>query len=513
MHGYIRLGEGKRLRADWLQAGRGAGSCRGTAVVYAIVGLNAGVDRGGGTRGTGFDSRTRGPRTTGAVPGVAGPAGLVDQPPGWLGGQHVGRVGLVMGGFIAIDLQAALSHGVQPSLLLATEKAQCRPLNAPQHAAAEARAVARVHEGIDARLEKNEHKAAQFKLVVREAALRRQNVLCQRNSHRQAAEQHGEHYDYAGDNRLRVFGCGQVDRRHQLTAGGSLGRARDQRLAGLVDTRVRGDFLQFVVSLVVVQRRVLNRTLHALEARCDEGRRGRRARGVHSDDRALSDLRVLPQRPRDHHIGHGHHGHAKGKVCQVDIQHYPGLSTSEAKVRQAGSIPARVRSHGKEGGHGEAGCPQQGGEGQRAGEGGGTVGLLPQNHAQSMQRNDSDRLQGHDDEARAGQVEGEAETLGHAVPSARIQEKHQCKHRSRHAANEQVAEGQVEDHEVKVGAELAEHRVEKGQEHHEIAIRAQAEDEDEEERAKGQGAGVDDGPTRRCLCAIEVRQSWHIHQV
>jgi len=175
VHGDVRLGEGKRLRADGLQAGRGAGPRRGTAVVDTIVGLDAGVDRRRGTLGAGL-ACTCGPWTTSTIPGVTGAASLVNQPPLGLGRQDVGRVGLVMGGFIAIDFQAALPHRMQPSLLLATKKAQCRPLDAPEHAAAEAGTVARVHKGIDARLEENEHKAAEFKLVMCKAALRRQHV-------------------------------------------------------------------------------------------------------------------------------------------------------------------------------------------------------------------------------------------------------------------------------------------------------------------------------------------------
>jgi len=289
-----------------------------------------------------------------------------------------------------------------------------------------------------------------------------------------------------------------------------------QRLAGLADVRVRLNLVQLVVRLAAAHGRVLDGTPHALKAGCGEGGWGRRARGIDGGDRTFPHLCVLPQRPSDHQIGHRHHSHAKGKVRQVDVQHDPGPSASEAKVGQAGPVSTRVRSHGEEGGHGEAGRPQQGGEGQRAGEGGGAVGLLPQNHAQPMQSDDGDRLQGHDDEARAGQVEGEAEALRHAIPSVGVQEEHQCKHGSGHATNEQVAEGQVEDHEVEVGAELAKHRVEEGQEHHKVAVRAHAEDEDEEEGAKGQGSSVDHSPTGWRVCAqgaIEVLLSWHIHQV
>lgn len=515
MHGYVGLGKGERLGADGLQAGRRAGPGRRAAVVDAVVGLDAGVDGRRRARRP-RSARAHGPRAAGAVPRVAGPAGLVHQPPLGLGRQHVGRVGLVVGGLVAVDLQAALAHRVQASLVLAAEAAQRRPLDAAEHAATEARAVARVHEGVDARLEEEEHEAAQLELVMREGALGRQHVLRQRHSHRQTAEQHGEDYNHARDNCLGVFGRGQVDCGHHLTARRPWGRTWNQTLAASVGIGVRLHILQLVVRLVAVQRGALNRALHALEARRDEGRRGWGARGVHRDDGTFPHSRVLPQRLSDGQVGHGHHGHAESKVGQVDVQHHPGVAASQAKVGQAGPVPARVRSHGEERRHGEAGRPQQGGERQRAGEGRGAVGLLPQNHAQPVQGDDRYRLQRHDDEARAGQVEGEAETLGHAVPSARVQEEHQREHGGGHAADEQVAEGQVEDHEVKVGAELAERRVKKGQEHHQVAVGAQAEDEDEEEGAKGQGGGVDHGPARRGLraqAAIQRLMSRHVHQV
>ena len=183
---------------------------------------------------------------------------------------------------------------------------------------------------------------------------------------------------------------------------------------------------------------------------------------------------------------------------------------------QAGPVLARVGPHGEQGGHGEAGGPQQGGERQGAGEGGGAVGLLAQHHAQAVQGDHRHRLQGHDDEARAGEVEGEAEALGHAVAAARVQEQHQGEHGGGHAADEQVAEGQVQDHEVKVGAELAEGRVEEGEEHHQVAVGAQAEDEDEEERAGGQGGRVDHGPFFAGLGAqgaVEAQLLQSVHRV
>lgn len=271
--------------------------------------------------------------------------------------------------------------------------------------------------------------------------------------------------------------------------------------------------LQLVVRLVAVQRLALDGTLHVLKACCEERRCWLRAGGIYSDDGAFPHVHILSEGVSNHQVRRRHHGNAKGKVCKVNVQHDPGLVTSQAKVRQTGPVSVWVCSHGEESSHGEAGGPQQGSERQRAWEGGSLVRLLPQNHAQSVQSDDGHRLQGHNDEAWAGQMEGKAEALGHAVCSTRIQEEHQCKHGSRHAADEKVAKGQVEDHEVKVGAELAKHRIEEREEHHEVAVRAQAEDEDEEKGAKGQRGGVDHGPAARCLSAIEDLLPWHIHQV
>lgn len=187
VHGYVGLSKGERLRADRLQAGGGTGACRWTAVVYTVVGLNAGVYWRRGTGEAGF-SCTRDPWTTTTVPGVTGPTGLVHQPPLRFGRQHVGRVGLVVGGFIAIDFQASLPHRMQARLLLAAEETQSGPLDAAEQPAAQARTVPRVHERVDARLEEDEHEAAQLKLVVGEAAFRRQNILRQREAHGQTAK-------------------------------------------------------------------------------------------------------------------------------------------------------------------------------------------------------------------------------------------------------------------------------------------------------------------------------------
>lgn len=135
VHGYIGLGKCECLRADRLQAGGRTGACRGATVVDTVVGLNAGVDRCRGTGGARF-ACTCGPWTTGTIPGVTGSTGLVYQPPLWLGGQYIGRVGFMMGGLIAIDFQTSLPHRMEASLLLATKKAQGHPLKTTQHTSA-----------------------------------------------------------------------------------------------------------------------------------------------------------------------------------------------------------------------------------------------------------------------------------------------------------------------------------------------------------------------------------------
>lgn len=84
MHGYIRLGKGECLRADRLEVGGGAGPGRRTAVVYTVVGLDAGVDGCRGTWGASF-AYACGLWTSPTVPGVTGPTGLVHEPPLWLG--------------------------------------------------------------------------------------------------------------------------------------------------------------------------------------------------------------------------------------------------------------------------------------------------------------------------------------------------------------------------------------------------------------------------------------------
>lgn len=91
-------------------------------------------------------------------------------------------------------------------------------------------------------------------------------------------------------------------------------------------------------------------------------------------------------------------------------------------------------------------------------------------------------------------MEGKAEALRHAVPPSCVQEENQRERGGGHTANEQVAERQVEDHEVKVRTKLAKRWVEEGQKHHHIAIGAQKEDEDEEGGAKGQSGSVDHSP-------------------
>lgn len=92
MHGNVGLIEPKGLGGGGVGSrlqtvGRGAGSCRGAAVVDTVVGLDTGVDGGGGARGPGLTPTmpARSSRTGGTVPGVTGSTGLIHQSPLWLG--------------------------------------------------------------------------------------------------------------------------------------------------------------------------------------------------------------------------------------------------------------------------------------------------------------------------------------------------------------------------------------------------------------------------------------------
>ena len=245
--------------------------------------------------------------------------------------------------------------------------------------------------------------------------------------------------------------------------------------------------LQFVVILVPVQSR--HGTLDRLATSLHRGPHERLWSGsVNSDHSgALSDLSILPQCLSDHNVGHEDHRHTKGEVDHVERQDgfpFSGDQTGhgKAEVRLAGF-------QGGQGGEGETGGPEEQSEEQGAGEGGRAVGLLPQHHAEPVQGNHRHCLEGHDDEARAGEVEGEAESVRYATGWA--EEQHEGEHGGCHATNEEVTEGQVQDHEIKVGSEFPEGRIEEGQEDNEVAVRAQAEDDCEQKGTGDQGGRVD----------------------
>lgn len=72
-------------------------------------------------------------------------------------------------------------------------------------------------------------------------------------------------------------------------------------------------------------------------------------------------------------------------------------------------------------------------------------------------------------------MEGETESIWYAT--GRAEEQHEGEHGGRHTTNEKVAEGQVQDHEIKVGSEFPKGWIKEGQEDNEVAVRAQAEDD------------------------------------
>lgn len=187
-------------------------------------------------------------------------------------------------------------------------------------------------------------------------------------------------------------------------------------------------------------------------------------------------------------------------------------------MRQARPGAPWVRSQSNQSCQREAGGPQQRREGQGTRERGRAVGLLTQNHAEPMQSDHRHRLEGHDNEARAGEVEGKAEAARHSTSSiSGVQKQHQREHGRSDTANEKVTEGQVEDHEVEVGAELTERRVEERQENHQVAVRTQAKDEDQQEGAGGERGCVDQGPAARggrlALGAVEAPRFPKLSQV
>jgi len=141
-------------------------------------------------------------------------------------------------------------------------------------------------------------------------------------------------------------------------------------------------------------------------------------------------------------------------------------------------------------GQSETGGPEKQSEKHGAGKGGGATGLLPQHHAEPVQGDHRHGLEGHDDEARTGDVEGEAESIWDVSGGA--EEEHEGEHGGGHSTDEEVTEGQVEDHEIKVGSELAEGWIKEGQEDNEVAVGAQAEDDRQQESTGDQSGRVDE---------------------
>lgn len=144
---------------------------------------------------------------------------------------------------------------------------------------------------------------------------------------------------------------------------------------------------------------------------------------------------------------------------------------------------------GGQGGEGETGGPEEQRRSKVQGKEAAEAGLLPQHHTEPVQGNHRHCLEGHDDEARAGEVEGEAESVRYATGCAG-RATMACEHGGRHATNEEVTEGQVQDHEIKVGSEFPEGWIKEGQEDNEVAVRAQAEDDREQKGTGHQGGRV-----------------------
>lgn len=109
---------------------------------------------------------------------------------------------------------------------------------------------------------------------------------------------------------------------------------------------------------------------------------------------------------------------------------------------------------------------------------------------------------------RAGEVEGEAESVRYATGCA--EEQHEGEHGGRHATNEEVTEGQVQDHEIKVGSEFPEGWIKEGQEDNEVAVEAQAED-DREQKGTGHQGGpcgpVPGDPPGYWYCSLPGREA------
>lgn len=210
-------------------------------------------------------------------------------------------------------------------------------------------------------------------------------------------------------------------------------------------------------------------------------------------------MSIFPQGLSNHDVRHGDHSHTAGEVDHIERQ--DGFPFSS---HQTGHGEAEVGLAGFQGGHGgegETGGPEKQSEEQGAGEGSRAIRLLPQDHAEPVQGDHGHCLEGHDDEAGTGEVEGEAESIRDAA-----EEQHEGEHGGRHSADEEVTEGQVQDHEIEVGSELPEGWVKEGQEDDEVAIGAQAEDDHQQESTGHQSGRVDQNvETLRQSSAVSPR--------
>lgn len=124
-------------------------------------------------------------------------------------------------------------------------------------------------------------------------------------------------------------------------------------------------------------------------------------------------MSIFPQGLSNHDVRDRDHSNTEGEVDHIERQHgFPFSSNQtghgEAEVGLAGF-------QGGQGGEGETGGPEKQREEQGAGKGGCAIRLLPQHHAEPVQGNHCHCLEGHDDEAGAGEMEGEAESIRYAT--------------------------------------------------------------------------------------------------
>lgn len=145
MHGDI--GVGKPERVHRLQVPWEALSLRGAAVVDAVVRLDPRVDgRGAALPMVLMPSRDLGADHT--FLRMTWAASLVHKLLLGLWRQHVGGVGLMMGGLVSVDLKVPFSHGSKSSLLFAAEKTQADVLEAPECFPSQPSAVPRIYKRV-----------------------------------------------------------------------------------------------------------------------------------------------------------------------------------------------------------------------------------------------------------------------------------------------------------------------------------------------------------------------------